>query len=329
MNVSLDELRTTTLDAIRQYGYDEAEAIILLEVLLYAQLRGNNQGIVKLIGAGMPKDPQAGAITRIHETKLSALLDGAHNHGMVVLNLAVDVALEKARAHDVGIVGTRNTNTSTGAIGYFANRLAQQGFIGLVFSGSSTYVAMDGSYEPLLGTNPLAVGIPSAGKPIVFDMATSAIARYGVIEAKTAGRQLPDGIAYDKHGQETTDPQAALAGALRTFGGYKGAALSLIVEVLTGPLVGATFTGFGDYENDWGNLVMAFSPGLLVDQGRFLSDVERLTERVKAAKRLAGVDAILIPGERGDQHLQAALTKGSIEIEDNLWGQLRRVAGRA
>ncbi|MBE0690786.1 MAG: Ldh family oxidoreductase, partial [Anaerolineae bacterium] len=284
MRVPVDQLKKTTLQAILNSGYDATEAETILDVLMYAQLRGNNQGIIKLTGPGMPKSPAAGQIRIEHETKLSARVDGAQNQGMVVVTRATGMALEKARAHDFGVVGTRNTGTSTGAIGYYASRIAREGFIGLVFAGSTTYVSMYGSYEPLFGTNPLAIGIPSAAKPIVFDMATSAMAWYGILEAKLAGKTLPEGVAFDRDGNPTTDPAAALEGAIRPFGGYKGAALSLIVEVLTGPLVGATFTGFGDYQHDWGCLVMAINPELLIDRETFLHDVARLTERVKAAK---------------------------------------------
>jgi LDH2 family malate/lactate/ureidoglycolate dehydrogenase len=327
MKVSVEQLRQTTYEATIKQGYDPDEANTIVEVLLYAQLRGNNQGVVKLIGAGMPKDPQAGTITIVRETKISALIDGAQRHGMVVMNRAVDLALEKVQTHDIALVGTRSTCTSTGSIGYYASRIAQAGYIGLVSSGTGMYVSMHGSYEPLLGTNPFAIGIPSTGKPIVFDMATSGIARFGVIEAKTAGRALPEGVAFDAEGRPTTDPAAALAGAIRPFGGYKGAALSVIVEVLTGPLVGASFVGFGDADRDWGNFVFALSPALLVDADTFRADVARMTERLKAAKRLEGVDAIMMPGERGDVIMQAALDSGSIEIEDNLWAALQKAAG--
>jgi LDH2 family malate/lactate/ureidoglycolate dehydrogenase len=327
MKVSLDHLKSTTLKALERQGYNAEEAAVILDVLMYAQLRGNNQGVVKLIGAGMPKHAQAGTITIVHETKLSARLDGAQNQGMIVLNRAVDMAIEKAAAHDFGMVGTRNTNTSTGAIGYYAGKIAQAGYIGFIFSGSNLYVAMHGSYEPLFGTNPLAIGIPSAGKPIVFDMATSAMARFGVIEAKTAGRALPPGVAVDNTGAPTTDPAAALAGAILPFGGYKGAALSLIIETLTGPLVGSAFAGIGDFANDCGNLVMAFSPSLMVDATTFKDQVAQLTARVKAAKRLPGVDEIFVPGERGDRVLEQALAAGEIEIDDALFAALKTAAG--
>ena len=158
---------------------------------------------------------------------------------MVVVARATGLAIEKAQAHGFGIVGTRRSNSPTGAIGYFARALADAGLIGFVCSGSMELMAMHGSYEAFFGTNPLAIGIPTAGNPIVFDMATAAIAWYGIHLAQAEGRSIPDGVAYDSDGQITTDPAAALAGAIKAFGGYKGAALALIVEVLTRPLVGA------------------------------------------------------------------------------------------
>jgi LDH2 family malate/lactate/ureidoglycolate dehydrogenase len=325
MQVRLDELKATTLNVLRLSGYSQEHAEIILDVLMYAQLRGNNQGIVKLIGAGMPADVNATAIKVLHETKLSALIDGGRNQGMVAMHRALEMALEKAREHGFGIVGTNNTTTSTGAIGYFASKAAQAGFIAFVFSGSPEYVAMHGSYEPIFGTNPLAIGVPSSEKPLVFDMATAAIARFGVIEAKTAGRSIPADVAYDAEGQPTTDPAAALAGAIRTFGGYKGAALSMMVEVLTRPLVHTTPNAEGR-KTDGGNLVLAFDPGLMGDAEAFKREVASLAKKVKATRRLPGVEEILVPGERGDRVLDAITASGVVEVEDNLWKALQAKA---
>lgn len=325
MQVDLELLKQTTLTVLARSGYPPDEAQIILEVLMYAQLRGNNQGIVKLIGPGMPRDPQARPITIDRETKLSVLLDGGRNSGMVVMRRALDIAIDKAREHGIGLAGTHNTNSSTGAIGYYANAATQAGFIGFAFSGSGEYVAMHGSYEPIFGTNPLAIGVPSAGEPIVFDMATSAIARFGIVEAQTAGRAIPDDVAFDRDGQPTTDPTAALAGAIRTFGGYKGAALAFIVETFTHELVGTRLDEHGK-KTDWGNLIMIIDPELLSDRETFKTRVMALVERVKSTRRLPGVEEILVPGERGNRVLRQALEAGSIEIEDSLWTALRQAA---
>lgn len=325
MQVNLEHLKQTTLTVLARSGYPPEEAQTILDVLLYAQLRGNNQGIVKLIGVGMPRDPQAQPMKIVHETKLSALLDGGRNSGMVVMRRSLDIAIDKAREHGIGITGTHNTRSSTGAIGYYANAAAQAGFIGFAFSGSGEYVAMHGSYEPIFGTNPLAIGVPSAGEPIVFDMATSAIARFGIVEAQTAGRAIPDDVAYDREGQPTTDPTAALAGAIRTFGGYKGAALAFMVETFTHELVGTRLDENGK-KTDWGNLIMIIDPELLSDRETFRARVLALVERVKATRKLPGVEEILVPGERGNRVLRQALEAGSVEIEDSLWNALQQAA---
>jgi LDH2 family malate/lactate/ureidoglycolate dehydrogenase len=322
MQVALDDLKQTTLTVLTRSGYPPDEAQTILDVLMYAQLRGNNQGIVKLVPPGMPRHPQAQPIRAVRETKLSALLDGGKNAGMVALKAALDVAINKAREHGIGIVGTNNTSTSTGAIGYYANAAAQAGFIGWIFSGSGEYVAMHGSYEAMFGTNPLAIGVPSDDMPIVFDMATSAIARFGIVEAKTAGRSIPGDVAYDANGTLTSDPAAALAGAIRTFGGYKGAGLSLIVELLTHALVDTTPDAAGK-KTDWGNLVMVIDPELLVDRHTFTARVAATMQKVKGGKKLPGVDDILVPGERGNQLLSQALQAGVVEIDDSLWAALQ------
>ena len=326
MKVPIDSLRDAARRAILNQGYTVEDSEIILEIMMYAQLRGNNQNVIKLTGAGMPANPAAGKIAIVKDTKLSALIDGAWNQGMVVVTQATQTAVRKAKEHGFGIVGARRTNSSTGAIGYYARRIAEAGLLGFVFSGSSELMAMHGSYEAFFGTNPLAVGIPTAGKPIVFDMATAAMAYYGIALAQTAGEAIPEGVAYDQQGRITTDPAKALAGAIKTFGGYKGAALALIVEVLTRPLIGASRRPDGA-KHDWGSLVFAIDPELLADDLKtFRAGVSDLTARLKNCKRLPNVDDLLVPGERGDRFYERVMAAGEIELEDKLWQELQAAA---
>lgn len=328
MRVKLTELKRVAKEALVHYGYNDEESETILDVLLYAQLRGNNQGIVKLIGSGIPKDPEAGEISIEKETKLSALINGNKNAGMVVLKKATEMALEKARESGFGIAGTFNTPTSTGAIGYYARKLAEEGFLGFVFAGSPGSVCTYGSYEPVFGTNPLAVAVPSETDPIVLDMATAAMARYGLVEAKTAGEPIPDNTAYDSKGNLTTDPAKAMEGALLPFDrSYKGAGLSMIIEVLTGPLVAASFAGIDGVWGNRGNLVFAIDPGLLIDKAEFKKNASKLVQKVKSTKKLSGVEEIYAPGERGGRLTQERLESGEIEIEDNLYTELKKVIG--
>ena len=330
MKIKIDELKKLTEKALLKYGYISAEAVIIQDVLLFAQMRGNNQGVVKLIGKGIPKAQDEGEIKIEKETKLSALVNGSKNHAMVVVSYAADLAVKKAKEHGVGIVGINHINTSSGAIGYYAKKIADQNLLGLIFTGSPELVAAFGSYEPIFGTNPLAVGIPTLHDPLVFDMATAAMAYFGVVEANTAGRLLPEDIAYNKEGNLTNIPSEVLdKGALRTFDkGHKGSGLSMVIQILTGPLIGASFTGIGDVANNWsGHLIVAIDPEILGGLEVLKDGVDKMINKVKGTKKLPGVEEIFIPGEKGNKMAREIITSGEIEIEDNLYNELKKVAG--
>jgi L-2-hydroxycarboxylate dehydrogenase (NAD+) len=330
MKISIGELEDLTLRAVRSYGYNEEETRVIGAVLLYAQLRGNNQGVVKLIGKGIPVDPGAGDIAVELETPLSARINGNRNHAMVVVRKATDMVVAKAKKSGFGIAGTFNTNTSSGAIGYFASEVAKQGLIGFLFGRSPERVAMHGSCEPVFGTNPVAVGIPAEPDPLVLDMSTAAISFYGLVEADTAGRAIPGDVAYSAEGRPATSPQEAIRGAIRSFDrSHKGSGLALIGEILAGPLVGAAFCGLGDSKGNWGHLIFAIDPGVLGDRTAFIRNVGDICRKVKSTRKLPEVSEIFLPGERGSLLASQRMTSGEIEVEDNLLAELREVAGRA
>jgi L-2-hydroxycarboxylate dehydrogenase (NAD+) len=327
MKIALKELEALTTKALKKYGYDDAETATIRDMLLYAQVRGNNQGVVKLIGKGIPKDPQAKPMTIEKETPLSARINGQQNQAMVVVKKALEVVLDKAAKSGIGLAGTYNTATSSGAIGYVASEIARQGLVGLVFASSPPRVATAGSYQPVFGTNPLAVGIPASPDPIILDMSTAAMAFYGLIEAQTAGKSIPDDVAYDPEGRSTSDPAQAIKGALRSFDrGYKGAGLAMVIEILAGPLVGAACVGVGNPAQNWGQLVLAIDPGLLGDRETFMKNVNTLIDQVKATKRLPGVEEIFVPGERGNRQAAEIRASGVIDVEDHLLEELRKIA---
>ena len=330
MKIKLSELKAVTKKAILHYGYTEAEAEVLMEVMLYAQLRGNNQGVVKLIGKGIPKNKNVTPAKAEKESKLSAFFDGGHNHAMVAVKFATDEAVKKAKESGVAVVGIHNLNTSSGALGYYAHTIAQAGLVGIVMCGSMETVAAAGSYEAMFGTNPIAIAVPTAGEPMVFDMTTSAMAFFGVVEANTAGRMLPSGIAYDKAGNATVKPADVLdGGALKTFdGSHKGSGLSMMIQALTGPLLNSYFTGIGDVANNWaGHLIIAFDPELFGGVQAMREGVTAMIGRVKAAKKLPGVNEIFVPGEHGDRKTHEIEKSGELEIEENLYNELKKVAG--
>ena len=329
MKISIAELSDLTTKAIAGFGYNEAETAAIREILLYAQLRGNNQGVAKLIGKGIPRDPAAGEIVIEKETPLSARINGNRNHAMVVVGKALEIVSAKAEKSGFGIAGTFNTNTSSGAIGYVASELARRGFIGFVFGRSPERVAMHGSYEPVFGTNPLAIGIPTGEDPIVLDMSTAATSYYGLVEAVTGGSDIPADMAYDAEGQPTTSPAEAIKGSdpflrpgvQRLGPGHDG----------RNPGRSAGRGGVlrpGDSKGNWGHLIFAIDPDLLGDRDEFQANVKRVIGRVRTTRRLPGVEEILVPGERGSRTARERLEKGEIDIEDNLLAELRKTDDR-
>jgi L-2-hydroxycarboxylate dehydrogenase (NAD+) len=318
MKIKLSELREKVLAGVAKLGYKDEDAKIIADVLLYAQMRGNNQGITKITTGGVPKASDVEEFKVLKENKCGVLTSGGH--AMVATHKAVKLATELAEEHGIGIVGSNHTFTSSGAIGYFARKIADAGYIGFVCVGTPPFVAPFGSAEPKLGTNPLSYAFPTSGGSVVFDTATAVMAYFGVVEAKLKGQPLPEGVGFDGEGKPTTDAAKVLDGSVSTFAGHKGFGLSVLVQLLGGPFVDAGFIG-QNKEKGAGTFVMAIDPGLLTSKDEFMRGADELTKQLKSAKPLSDA-GVLLPGEHGDALAKLAEASGEIEIADAIWSEL-------
>jgi len=318
MKVSVADLDDKVAAGIARLGYEGDDARIIKEVLLYAEMRGNNQGIIKIATGVVPAAADVPDYRLVAQNRCGALISGGH--AMVSTQKAADLAVSLAEEHGVGVVGTNHATSSSGAIGYFSRQIAGAGYIGLVVVGTPPYVAPTGSAEAKLGTNPISYAFPTSGSPVVFDCATAAMAYFGVVEAKLKGEPLPNGVAFDKDGNPTKDAAKALDGSVTTFGAHRGYGLSLLVQLLAGPLVGASYSGANE-DRGAGTLILAIDPGLLLDKAEYLANSTELCELVTGAKPLTGA-GVQLPGERGDTILSTAIESGEIEIADAIWEEL-------
>lgn len=328
MKIKVSEIQAKVFEGVKKLGYKGEDAQIIVDVLLYAQLRGNNQGIAKIATGGVPKASDIEPFKLVKENKSGALFSGGHS--MVTSVKATEKAVELAREHGVGIVGSNHTHTSSGAIGYYARKIAKAGFIGFVCVGNGDWAAVApvGSAEPKLGTNPLAYAFPYDGGEVVFDTATAAIAYYGVVEAMLKGEPLPKGVGLNNKGESTTDAAdvlgkddgEAVRGAITTFAGHKGYGLSLFVQLLGSAFSLAGFPG-GHGEDGAGTFVLAIDPGLLAGTDEYMKRSRELVESIKAAKPIAG-QKVTLPGERGDEIVKQAEESGKIEVADAIWSEL-------
>ncbi|MFP4705595.1 MAG: Ldh family oxidoreductase, partial [Spirochaetaceae bacterium] len=198
------------------------------------------------------------------------------------------------RARETGIAALAVVNAyNVAALWPEVERLAEDGLAAMAVTASLSYVAPAGGTEPLYGTNPMAFAWPRAdAPPVVFDQASSAGARGEIQLRLRDGERIPEGWAVDRHGNPTTDPAAALEGAQLPFGGYKGASIALMIELLAGPLLGDLMSfeasqvdTAGTGAPRGGELIIAMSPERFTgaaDPSAQLERAERLFERVLA-----------------------------------------------
>ena len=198
-------------------------------------------------------------------------------------------------------------------------RAAAEGFVTVISSHCTPWVAPEGTYKPLLGTNPFCIGIPSAGTPIIYDIGTSKIIHAEIMLAKRLGRELPPGSAFDADGNPTTNPQEALAGAMAVWGGAKGSGLSLAVQLL-GIVAGAP--ALPKNLEDFGFLIMVVNPAMFRPMEEFTAEVEKMKEAWHAAPSLTG-SPMRVPFERSDKMRAEMRASGYIEVEPGVVERLK------
>ncbi|MNU87797.1 (2R)-3-sulfolactate dehydrogenase (NADP(+)) [compost metagenome] len=254
-------------------------------------------------------------------------VDAGNGFAQPALAAARALLVEKARSAGIAVLAIRNSHHFA-ALWPDVEPFAYEGLVALSVVNSMTCVVPHGADRPLFGTNPIAFAAPRAdGEPIVFDLATSAIAHGDVQIAARKGERLPPGMGVDGLGQPTQDPKAILeGGALLPFGGHKGSALSMMVELLAAALTGGNFSFEFDWKNHpgaktpWtGQLLIVIDPSKAAGQ----SFAERSQELVR---QMHGVGLKRLPGDR--RHYQRAKSQtDGIALDEPTLANLRELAG--
>jgi LDH2 family malate/lactate/ureidoglycolate dehydrogenase len=183
------------------------------------------------------------AVPEVRELAPAVLqVDGHHGFAPLALQVGREPLAAKAREYGIAALGVTNIYHFA-ALWPEVTALAEMGLVAFAFTSTSSFVAPYGGVKPIYGTNPMAFAWPREGRPpLVFDQSSSASARGEIQIHQRDGKPLPAGWAIDAEGHPTTDPAAALAGAQLTFGGHKGAAIALMIELLAGALIGDVFS---------------------------------------------------------------------------------------
>jgi (2R)-3-sulfolactate dehydrogenase (NADP+) len=226
------------------------------------------------------------------------LIDAAHGFAYPALDLAIAKLPAMAQANGIATAAITRSHHA-GVAGHTVEQLAEQGMVALLFANTPAAMAAAGGKRPMFGTNPLAFACPMQGRPpLVIDLALSTVARGKIVTAARDGKPIPLGWAVDANGQPTTDAKAALAGTLLPLGGAKGAALALMVEVLSAAVTGANFAfEASPFLDDKGGPPGTGQLLLAIDAGAFGSG-NGVLQRVAVLAGVIEADGARLPGSR-------------------------------
>lgn len=313
MQLKVDQLSGLCRMAALGAGASEEMARALAEATVNAEAQGNRAvglshfiDYLEALEAGRIDGKAEPVITRpALAAYLSDARKGAAHTGF---DWTLDDLVKAARLFGIALFAQKNSYTC-GALGWFTGRLAERGLVALAATNGPALLAGAGSTRPVYCTNPISFAAPVAGAPpLVIDQSSSATAFVRIREAAEAGESIPEGWALDADGKPTTDPAAAMKGALLAFGGNRGANIAMMVEMLAAGVTGAnwsldapSFTE-GSESPGTGLLVIAIEPKLLDPDFE-----QRAAVQIERLQRQFGV---YIPGRSGAEAATQAAMQG-------------------
>lgn len=329
MKLSIADAHALAEDVLVKIGYRKEEARIAAGHLMDCELRGlEYAGFARMLSIAdrIERTGHSGReITITRETPVSAAIDGADKLGYLVGQRATEVAIEKAKASGISIVGANET-WYTGMLSYYAEQATAQDLVIMIASNACAWVAPHGGTEGRFGTNPICFGFPSASDPVIWDIGTSSIIHAQVVLARRLGQTIPEGVAFDADGKPTTDPASALGGAFTAWGGPRGSGLAIVVQLLGmlagSPMIPGELTSFG-------MVVMAMRPDLLTSLDDFKKEVAAYSDAIRSTRPVEGGGPVRMPFDRSRALREQRTREGFIEVPDAIHEKIVGIVQRA
>jgi len=329
ISISLDEIYNLAKKILLFNGCDEENASILSDTIMRAERDGSlSHGLFRLpsyvasLKSGKVNGKARPEVKKVSTSVVKVLGNSAF--APMVLKIGLPELIKLAQETGVAVLAITNSHHMA-AMWPETEAIAEAGLVSFACTSYKPMVAPAGAKKPLFGTNPISFAWPRPGKnPIVYDMATAAMAMGEVMVAARDGHKVPLGTGLNKEGKETTDPkEISKGGVLLPFGGYKGSAIAMMVELLAGALVGETFS----YEtaakdnNDGGppsggEFILAISPEK-ISGPNWEKHSEEFFEKMKS------MDGVRLPGERRHKN---RLDKGPRKINKELIEKINKLS---
>lgn len=314
--------------ALERAGVPGGHAAQQLDLLMEAELRGvPSHGLLRLdrivqrIANGVADPAAQGAY--LWRKPMFLQVDGQRGLGPVVANATLDALKPRARESGIAVGAITNSN-HIGMLGWYAERVAAEGFTILAFSTSEALVHPWGARHAMLGTNPISIGVPTGGEPFMMDTATSVVSMGEIHDHAHRGAPIPKHWALDADGNPTADANAAKNGAIAPFGQAKGYALGLAFELLVSSLAGAALGRDVCGTLDATEICNKGDLFIVIDGPR--SDLRAYLEAIRQMEPANGFGAVLIPGERG-RECRAQRMRDGIPLADEVFERLQILAG--
>ena len=329
MLISLSNLERHLASVFEANGVPATASLSVAKSLVAAEAAGQSghglrrvQAYIAQARSGKVKADAVIGVTQPRPSLLS--IDAGLGFAYPAIDVAVDKLIPLVKSQGIAAAAIHRSHHA-GVLALTVERFAEQGLIALMFANAPASMAPWGGKRPLFGTNPIAFGLPVPGQdPIIIDLALSKVARGKVMEAHQKGIEIPNDWALDTDGNPTTDATLALAGTMAPAGGAKGAALALMVEVLSASLTGANYSFeasslFDDQgpAPSLGHFIIAIDPAATAG--------ERVHERIRLlAEEMSREEGVRLPGRRGLEARARALQNG-LDIDENLMQAIDRL----
>ena len=306
--LDVNKLTALVTGIFRGAGASYAHAATVADNLVLADLRGvASHGVSRVMVYCDRLDSKlinCNPEYRFTQNDSAIVMDADNAPGAVAGIAAMDRTIEVAGQYGIAACAVGNAN-HFGIAAYYAMRALSYDMIGMSFTNAPSNVAPWGGIQSYIGTNPICYTVPaSRHRPIVFDAATSIVARGKIILADIEGRAIPEGWALDKQGNPTVDTKEALTGSVLPIGTYKGYGLAIFVDILCAMLSGAEFgKHIGElYANskikqNVGHFFIAMDISKFTDVNLFKQRIDQMIDEIKANPKAPGVDTIYMPGE--------------------------------
>lgn len=320
--VSAAALEQMCIDILSAAAVPKHEAAIVARSLVRAEARGQaSHGVMRLetyikrVRRGLIRPGSQPEI--VAETPTTVVIDAHDAFGHVVGLYAMEVCIERAQKLGLGAAAVSNS-THFGIACIFAERATTSGCIGIATSNAAPRMPPVGAKTAVLGTNPLAIAVPSGARTpaFVLDMSTSVAALGKILAARASGQPIPEGWALDAEGMPTTDAARAADGLILPMSGAKGFGLALVLEILSAALSGARpGQGAGSMYRTWdrseglGHFFMAVSVDAFQPLNDFGKAITDITDQIRHAERI-GSSRVWLPGENEGAHERAAQRDG-------------------